>query len=230
MDQPERQPDTDTGTERTIVPVRIEEALGAAAMALICLISFANVIARYATNVSFAFTEEYSVFLLVFMTFVRASVAFAGNEHIRITFFLDRLPPVWQLACKIITLLATTLMFSLIVYYAARVTYSEWTWEETAPRLGNPSWIYTIWMPILCIAILMRVLGHVSQGAFSMILANVLLLGVFVGLMVIGTPIAVALGLGGAVGVWLGLDLTALGMIGPNTYAAVAKYPGRAAG
>lgn len=160
MDQPEQKPDTDTGTEHTVVPVRIEEALGAAAMALICLISFANVIARYATNVSFAFTEEYSVFLLVFMTFVGASAAFAGNEHIRITFFLDRLPKLWQRVCEAITLLATTLMFSLIVYYGARVTYSEWKWEETTPGLGNPSWVYTIWMPILCIAILMRVLGR----------------------------------------------------------------------
>jgi len=58
-----------------------------------------------------------------------------------------------------------------------------------------------------------------------MILANLMLLLVFVVLMLIGTPIAVALGLGGAVGVFLGLDLTAMGMIGPNTYAAVAKYP-----
>ncbi len=160
MDSSEQQPDSDTGTGHTVVPVRIEEALGAAAMALICLISFANVIVRYATNVSFAFTEEYSVFLLVFMTFVGASAAFAGNEHIRITFFVDRLPVFWQRLCEAITVLATTLMFSLIIYFGARVTYSEWKWEETTPGLGNPSWIYTIWMPILCIAILMRVLGR----------------------------------------------------------------------
>lgn len=58
-----------------------------------------------------------------------------------------------------------------------------------------------------------------------MITANLLLLVVFVSLMAIGTPIAVALGIGGAVGVFLGLDATAMGMIGPNTYAAIAKYP-----
>jgi len=148
----------DTG--HVIVPVRIEEALGAAAMALICLISFGNVVARYATDVSFAFTEEYSVFLLVFMTFVGASAAFAGNEHIRITFFLERMPRGLRWLCELITLAATTLMFSLVLFYGARVTYSEWYWEETTPGLGNPSWIYTIWMPILCIAILLRVLGR----------------------------------------------------------------------
>ena len=151
---------SDADTAHTIVPVRIEEALGAAAMAAICLISFGNVVARYATNVSFAFTEEYSVFLLVFMTFVGASAAFASNQHIRITFLVDRLPRPLQWMCEAITLAATTLMFSLILYYGARVTYSEWYWEETTPGLGNPSWIYTIWMPILCIAILGRVLGR----------------------------------------------------------------------
>ncbi|MGB3244452.1 MAG: TRAP transporter small permease [Sulfitobacter sp.] len=160
MNAPELEQDSDTGTDHTVVPVRIEEALGAAAMALICLISFANVVARYATNISFAFTEEYSVFLLVFMTFVGASAAFAGNEHIRITFFLNRLPRTWRQACGVVTLLATICMFSLILYYGFSVTYAEWYWEETTPGLGNPSWAYTVWMPVLCIAILGRVLGR----------------------------------------------------------------------
>lgn len=151
-------PDPDTG--HTIVPVRIEDALGAAAMALICLISFGNVIARYATSYSFAFTEEYSVFLLVVMTFVGASAGFARNDHIRITFFLDRMPAGLHLLAEAVTLLATTLMFALIVWYGSSVTYSEWYWEETTPGLGNPTWIYTIWMPILSVAILGRVLGR----------------------------------------------------------------------
>ena len=36
-------------------------------MALICLITLANVAVRYLTDISFAFTEEISVFLLVFL-------------------------------------------------------------------------------------------------------------------------------------------------------------------
>ena len=152
--------EADGGTGHTIVPVRIEEALAAAAMAAICLISFGNVVVRYATNVSFAFTEEFSVFLLVFMTFVGASAAFAGNDHIRITFLLDRLPPLLRWLCEQVTLIATTLMFALIVYYGARVSYSEWYWGETSPGLGNPVWIYTIWLPVLSLAIILRVLGR----------------------------------------------------------------------
>ncbi len=58
-----------------------------------------------------------------------------------------------------------------------------------------------------------------------MIDANIALLLTFLVLMLIGSPIAVALGLAGAVGIVIGLDMVALGMIGPNSYAAVAKYP-----
>lgn len=150
----------DTGADHVVVPVKIEEALGAAAMAAICLISFGNVVARYFTNVSFAFTEEFSVFLLAFMTFVGASAAFATNEHIRITFLVDRVSPAWRFVCEMLALLATTAMFGLIVYYGARVTYDEWFWRETSPGLGNPVWLYTIWLPVLSLAIILRVLGR----------------------------------------------------------------------
>jgi len=58
-----------------------------------------------------------------------------------------------------------------------------------------------------------------------MIDANLALLAVFAVLLVIGTPIAVALGIGGVAGILLGLDLAALGTVGTNTWNAVAKYP-----
>ncbi|MEJ8570608.1 TRAP transporter large permease [Microbaculum marinum] len=58
-----------------------------------------------------------------------------------------------------------------------------------------------------------------------MIAANFVLIGVFALLLVIGTPIAVALGLAGAAAVAIGLDLNTVAMIGTNTYASVAKYP-----
>src|SRR5512141_2507091 len=75
------------------IPIKIEEFFAAMAMAAICLITFANVVVRYFTDESFAFTEEFSVFLMVVLAFVGASAAFAGNTHIRVTFFVERMPP-----------------------------------------------------------------------------------------------------------------------------------------
>lgn len=141
--------------------LRIEEAIGAASMALICIISFANVVVRYATNVSFAFTEEFSVFLLVVMTFVGASLAVATDSHIRIHFFIDRLGPKARAVADAISLLATTAMYAFITYHGALLTLDEWRFGETSPGLGYPNWIYTVWLPVLSVVVLIRVAGRV---------------------------------------------------------------------
>lgn len=149
-----------TGAPHARVPVSIERAAGAIAMALICLISFANVVVRYATDVSFAFTEEFSVFLLVFMTFVGASLAFATNENIRISFLPNKLPPKGRLACEVVAALASLTMFGLVVWYSGELAWDEYSFGETSPGLGYPTWIYTIWLPILSLVISLRILGR----------------------------------------------------------------------
>lgn len=144
------------GSSNAPAPPRLERALGAVAMALICLISFANVVVRYATDISFAFTEEYSVVLLVIMTFVGGSLAFAADRHIRITVLVDRLPPRWRRLCAGLSRVATTTVLCLIVFYGGRLTYEQWLFEETSPGLGKPAWIYTIWLPALALLMVFR--------------------------------------------------------------------------
>ncbi|MFC4350563.1 TRAP transporter large permease [Fodinicurvata halophila] len=58
-----------------------------------------------------------------------------------------------------------------------------------------------------------------------MIAPEVLLIGVFVVLLLAGVPVAVVLGLAGAAGILVGLDLASLSMIGTNVYNGIAKYP-----
>jgi C4-dicarboxylate transporter, DctM subunit len=55
--------------------------------------------------------------------------------------------------------------------------------------------------------------------------ASLLLMLAFAALLLIGTPIAVALGIGGVVGILVGHDIVMLGTVGTNTYNAIAKYP-----
>lgn len=160
-----RDPATETDSDHhhpahVRVPVCIEQALAAAAMALICIISLANVIVRYATDVSFAFTEEYSVFLLVFMTFVGTALGFATGSHIRIGFFVARLPASLQRLCEGLVILAALTMFGLIVYYGTLLSLDEYRFGETSPGLGYPTWIYTMWLPILSLGVILRILGR----------------------------------------------------------------------
>ena len=158
-----KDPNSETGKDNG-KPFRPEEAIGAIAMGLIAVISFSNVVVRYATDVSFAFTEEYSVFLLVVVTFVGTGLAYATNDHIQISFFARRGGRFNRRLCQILSLGASTVMFSLLVYYGAELAYDEYVFEETTPGLGYPAWIYTMWLPLLSAAVLFRILQLIRHS------------------------------------------------------------------
>ncbi|WP_432784562.1 hypothetical protein AAEX37_01528 [Oligella sp. MSHR50489EDL] len=136
--------------------IPFESWLGVIALACICLISLANVIVRYATDVSFAFTEEYSVFLMVVLAFAGAAVAARTNEHIRISLIEHHLGK--KAKCFFYTLqwLGSIIVLGLVAWYGGVLTWEEYTYESLSPGLGYPTWIYLIWLPILSLTIMLR--------------------------------------------------------------------------
>ena len=78
---------------KTRIPLKIEETLAGIAIGLLGVITFANVVVRYLTNFSFAFTEEFSVFLMIFMALVGGSSVMAKQGHLNITYLVDKLSP-----------------------------------------------------------------------------------------------------------------------------------------
>jgi TRAP-type transport system small permease protein len=149
--------------DRTRIPVRIDEAVAAGAIGLICLISFANVVVRYLTNASFAFTEEISVFLLVVLTLMGAAAAFARDRNIRVTFFIDMTRPAIRRSAEVFGLLLTAVLFLMVAWYGWRFVADDWKYGTTSPGLGLPQWVYSVWLPVLAIAIVGRSVGRVIR-------------------------------------------------------------------
>lgn len=137
-------------------PYTIEQVLSGIVMGLIVLITFGNVLARYFTAQSFAATEEFSIALLIVLSFLGSSAAFAFDRHIRVGFFVDRLPRPWQRAAEWLSFAVTAGLFAFIAFYAARLTWDQYRFEETSPALGVPQWWYTVWMPALSLALVLR--------------------------------------------------------------------------
>lgn len=134
---------------------RLERVLATLALVIIGLISLANVVVRYFTNASFAFTEEISVFLLVILTFAGASVAMRSNRHIRIA-FLERLFPRFRTALTLLQWLAGVLVLGLVVWFGGQFAFEEYQWESESPGLGLPNWWYVVWLPLLALLMLVR--------------------------------------------------------------------------
>ncbi|MDG5500224.1 TRAP transporter small permease [Marinobacter sp. BGYM27] len=136
---------------------RPEAWLASLALIAICIISLGNVIVRYATDASFAFTEEFSVFFLVLLTFAGAAVAARRNQHIRIELIEHHLPPGARKVVFVLQWLVGMLVFGITVWYGSIFALQEYDWESLSPGLGLPNWMYVIWLPLLSVAIMIRV-------------------------------------------------------------------------
>ncbi len=136
---------------------RIERFLGAAAMAALCLITLANVLVRYFTDISFAFTEELSVFLLVFLTFIGSAKAFLDGNQMAMGYFLEKLGWRWKRRWLLFGLAASALMMGLLLYFGVRMAWDDFDMEVTSPGLGWPQWLYTVWLPLLSALVLARI-------------------------------------------------------------------------
>lgn len=148
---------------RTRVPLTIERVLLALCMAAIALITFANVVTRYLSNISLAFTEEYSVALMVGVALVGTALATAAGRHIRIGFFADMLPPRGRVAAEVAAMALLILLFGLIAWKGAWMTWDEYDFEALSPGLGHPQWLYTVWLPVLSLLVMARAAGRIVR-------------------------------------------------------------------
>lgn len=145
--------------EKTVVPLKIEDWLTVVVMGLLSLITFANVLVRYFTDQSFAWTEEFSVFLMIVLSLVAGSASVARNRQIRIEYFADSGSEKRQRALARFGSIMVFLLFALIAVLSARVVWDDYRFGETSPGIGIPQWWYTIWLPVMSVAIAGRALG-----------------------------------------------------------------------
>ncbi len=144
---------------RPRVPLKFEEYTAGIAIGILGLITFANVVVRYLTNFSFAFTEEISVFLMVLVALLAGSSVMAKGGHLKILFVVDRLSPARRRTLGLLANAATAVMFLLLAIFGARMAWDEYRFEVTSPGLGVPTWIYTVFLPLLSLAIFGRAVG-----------------------------------------------------------------------
>lgn len=149
----------DPDNPKVTVPLKLEDWLSVIVMAVLALITFANVIVRYMTDRSFAWTEEISIFLLIVLTMTASSSAFVRYLHIRIEFVADGGTSSRNRKMALVANVVSLLFFVLLTVLSARMAYDNFKWGDTSPAIGVPSWWYSIWMPILAAAITLRIAG-----------------------------------------------------------------------
>ncbi len=53
--------------------------------------------------------------------------------------------------------------FLLLAVLGGRMAWDEYRFEVTSPGLGIPTWLYTVWLPILSVVITGRAIGVIMR-------------------------------------------------------------------
>ena len=143
--------------------LKIEDWATVIIMALLACITFANVLVRYFTDSSFAWTEEISVFLMILLAMVAGSAAVARDRHIRIEFFSEAGSPQRQRRLALFGAALVALLFFLMSGLSMRVVWDDIRFGETSPGIGVPQWWYSVWLPVISLAIALRAVGFLLR-------------------------------------------------------------------
>ena len=132
---------------------------------LVCMvvIVFANVISRYYLEASLAWSEEVTRFMLIWMVFLGAVLAYVNDEHLGLDIIVKNLP--LRLRSAIAVLVDVLIMFAvwLLIQGGLMLTVGSWEWE--APATAIPYGEVYLIVPICGSLLLLQAFGKMVAHA-----------------------------------------------------------------
>ncbi len=131
--------------------------LGASMSAVVA----AQVFSRYALNYSLFWSEELARYLLVWLSFLGATVAYYRGLHPGVDAVYARLPPGARRAASVAVHLASLLLFGIMVVYGWR--FAHFVRFQISPALHVPKWIPHAVLPLSGAVLALHALGFLIR-------------------------------------------------------------------
>lgn len=137
---------------------QLEDNFCAVILAIMTVLAFINVIARYVFLASFPWVEELNRLGLVILTYVGAATALKNHAHLGLSILTDRLPKNVQ---KVTALLgcAAGLFFCYIgIVYGFKMVGNEYSHHVLTQGMQWPEYLFGLWLPVGCVVLGIRFL------------------------------------------------------------------------
>lgn len=137
---------------------RLEKFTLGLSLALMVILLSSGVFFRYVLNSPIVWSESIAKLLIVWMTFLGASIAFSEKSHIRVDSLVDYFPFKVQKIIKHTMELFTVSILAYMGYLG--FIYFESTITSTSPILGISIGYFSIGMPVLFTCSVFHILVH----------------------------------------------------------------------
>lgn len=140
-----------------------EEYVCAFLIALMSTLAFANVVVRYLSDQSLAFTEELIINLFVLATLLGASMAFKRGAHLGMTFIDSMLPPRGLKVISVLAAFCGVALFAILFYYGVDMVLQEYENEMVTYSMALPMWWFGLSVPVGCVFVVVRIIQALFQ-------------------------------------------------------------------
>lgn len=142
----------------------LDELIGSFLLAVMALITFANVLNRYIFKSSLAYTEEVVVNGFVWITLLGISIAFRRGSHLQMTNLYDKLPYKLKKAVTVFSAIIGIGIFGYLIANSIRDIYRNITIFNTlSEALFIPTWIYTMGTPIFSVFVIVEIVRNMIR-------------------------------------------------------------------
>jgi TRAP-type C4-dicarboxylate transport system permease small subunit len=123
----------------------VEQSLFVLGFSMAAIVA-AEVFSRYVLNHSIFWSEELARYLLVWLTFLGASVAYRRHAHATVDVIYRRLPHLAKAASALLVHICSLLFFGVMVVYGWQ--FSLFVRLQISPALHLPKWIPHAVLPL----------------------------------------------------------------------------------
>ena len=120
-----------------------------------------QVFSRHVLNHSLFWSEELARYLLVWISFFGASIAYRRNAHPGIDIFYLKMPPSMQKTARIVVHLAALALFGVMVVYGIR--FAWFVRMQITPALNLPRWAVMSAVPISGVILIIHNLAAMAR-------------------------------------------------------------------
>jgi TRAP-type C4-dicarboxylate transport system permease small subunit len=124
-----------------------------------------QVFSRYVLNHSLFWSEEAARYLLVWLTFLGASIAYRRKAHPGVDLFFARMNPPLRRLCRLLVHLTSLGLFGIMIVGGWH--FAWFVRMQISPALAIPKWIILAIIPVSgvvflvhCLAFMARVIGR----------------------------------------------------------------------
>jgi C4-dicarboxylate transporter DctQ subunit len=139
---------------------RGSEVITGIAFVLMCGSVTIQIFSRYIFKHSFAWAEEFPIFVFLWASFIAAAAAFRENRHMSVTFFYSLFPPSFQRVARYVSLIMILPFFFFLFYYESQVTRSM---GSTFVVLKFSKAFHYVGIPVACILFMVFIVEKIIK-------------------------------------------------------------------